>query len=106
MNNYIYQKPEASRYGMSQVMGNGLLVVEEDKHRQQVYLLFGNFSLIVFTVLSAENYGNIHSFTASCVVLFETINQNPAFGAAQIRELTEIFVEKSIQVRMHLIEMI
>jgi len=27
------------------------------------------------------------------------IYQNPAFGAAQIRELTEIFVEKALEVR-------
>ena len=27
------------------------------------------------------------------------IRQNPAFGAAQIRELTEIFVEKALEVR-------
>ena len=34
-------------------------------------------------------------------VLFfsDTSHKNPAFGGAQIRELTEIFVEKSIQVR-------
>ncbi|KAF8898203.1 cytochrome P450 [Gymnopilus junonius] len=57
MNSYIYQKPEGARYNLTQILGNGVLVVEEDKHKQQ----------------------------------------NPAFGAAQIRELTEIFVEKSIQ---------
>ena len=28
------------------------------------------------------------------------IYQNPAFGAAQIRELTEIFVEKALEVRL------
>ncbi|KAF8960371.1 cytochrome P450 [Flammula alnicola] len=59
MNNYIYQRPEVARYNLSRILGNGVLVVEEDKHKQQ----------------------------------------NPAFGAAQIRELTEIFVEKSIQLR-------
>lgn len=36
MNNYIYQKPTAARYHLSQILGNGVLVVEEDKHKQQV----------------------------------------------------------------------
>ncbi|PPQ82383.1 hypothetical protein CVT25_008344 [Psilocybe cyanescens] len=59
MNDYIYQKSEQARFSLSQILGNGVLVVEEDKHKQQ----------------------------------------NPAFGAAQIRELTEIFVDKSIELR-------
>ncbi|KIM49563.1 hypothetical protein M413DRAFT_21761 [Hebeloma cylindrosporum] len=63
MNSYIYQKPEGARYNLSRILGNGVLVVEEDKHKQQRRIM------------------------------------NPAFGAAQIRELTEIFVEKSIQLR-------
>ena len=36
MNNYIYQKPKTARYHLSQILGNGVLVVEEDKHKQQV----------------------------------------------------------------------
>ncbi|KAF8162807.1 cytochrome P450 [Crassisporium funariophilum] len=63
MNSYIYQKPEASRWALTRILGPGVLVVEEDKHKQQRRIM------------------------------------NPAFGAAQIRELTEIFVEKSIQLR-------
>ncbi|KAH9483603.1 Cytochrome P450 monooxygenase 205 [Psilocybe cubensis] len=59
MNNNIYQKPESVRYNLGRILGNGVLVVEGDKHKQQ----------------------------------------NPAFGAVQIRELTEIFIEKSIQLR-------
>jgi hypothetical protein len=102
MNSYIYQKPEGAKYNLSRIVGNGVLVVEGDKHKQQVHLPFGKLSLIVFTVLSAENNGNIHSFT-TCFCFSETSHQNPAFGAAQIRELTEIFVEKSIQVRIHFI---
>uniref|UniRef100_A0A8H7Y1G3 Cytochrome P450 n=1 Tax=Psilocybe cubensis TaxID=181762 RepID=A0A8H7Y1G3_PSICU len=58
-NDYIYQKPEHARYSLSRFLGNGVLVVEEDKHKQQ----------------------------------------NPAFGPAQIRELTEIFVDKAIELR-------
>ncbi|KAF8655799.1 hypothetical protein AX16_002885 [Volvariella volvacea WC 439] len=63
MNSYTYQKPEQARFMLSEIVGNGLLVTEEDKHKQQRKIM------------------------------------NPAFGAAQIRELTEIFVEKSIQLR-------
>ena len=36
MNSYIYQKSEAGRYNLSRILGNGVLVVEEDKHKQQV----------------------------------------------------------------------
>jgi len=99
---YTYQKPESIIYYLNQIMGNGLLVVEEDAHKQQVHFPFGNLSPIVLTVLSAESYGNIHSFTTSCFVFLRP-HQNPAFGAAQVRELTEIIVEKSIQVRIHFI---
>ncbi|PPQ72757.1 hypothetical protein CVT24_012797 [Panaeolus cyanescens] len=63
MNNYIYQKPGAARYQLSQILGSGVLVVEEDKHKQQRRIM------------------------------------NPAFGAAQIREMTDIFVEKAIELR-------
>jgi hypothetical protein len=35
----------------------------------------------------------------SHTVLMMLFNQNPAFGAPQVRELTGIFIEKSIQVR-------
>ena len=73
MNSYVYQKPEATRYGMSLIIGNGLVVVEEDKHKQQVHLPFANFSVILFIILSAENYGNIHSFTTSCVVFMRLL---------------------------------
>ncbi|KAJ7662429.1 cytochrome P450 [Mycena rosella] len=56
---HIYQKSEPVRFSLGRIVGEGLLVVEGDVHRQQ----------------------------------------NPAFGAPQIRELTGIFVEKSIQLR-------
>ncbi|KAJ3514175.1 hypothetical protein NLJ89_g2525 [Agrocybe chaxingu] len=63
MNSMIYQKPEAARYNLSRILGNGVLVVEGDKHRQQRRIM------------------------------------NPAFGPAQTRELTSIFIEKSIELR-------
>lgn len=36
MNSYIYQKPEGARYNLTRILGNGVLVVEEEKHKQQV----------------------------------------------------------------------
>ena len=36
MNDYIYEKPEPARYNLSQILGSGILVVEGDKHKQQV----------------------------------------------------------------------
>ncbi|TFK34906.1 cytochrome P450 [Crucibulum laeve] len=63
MNSYYYQKPEAARYNLGRILGTGVLVVEEDKHKQQRKIM------------------------------------NPAFGTAQIRELTEIFTEKSVELR-------
>ncbi|KAJ3570544.1 hypothetical protein NP233_g4329 [Leucocoprinus birnbaumii] len=59
MNSQVYQKPEQSRFFLSRLLGDGVLVTEGSQHREQ----------------------------------------NPAFGAAQIRELTEIFVEKSLELR-------
>ena len=69
MNSYIYQKPEAIRYSLGRILGDGILIVEEDKHKQQVHLSFGNLSLILFTIHPAENNGNIHSFTTCFVFL-------------------------------------
>ena len=36
MNTIVYEKPEAIRYSLGRLLGDGLLVVEGDKHRQQV----------------------------------------------------------------------
>ena len=38
MNTAVYEKPEASRWSLSRIVGPGLLVVEGDKHKQQVIL--------------------------------------------------------------------
>ena len=38
MNDYLYEKPETARYILSQILGSGILVVEGDKHKQQVSL--------------------------------------------------------------------
>ncbi|KAJ7275843.1 cytochrome P450, partial [Mycena rebaudengoi] len=62
-NSYVYQKSVMARYILGRAVGPGVLVVEEDAHKQQRKIL------------------------------------NPAFGAPQVRELTEIFIEKSIHLR-------
>ena len=36
MNTAIYERPEGMRYSIGRLVGNGLLVVEGDKHKQQV----------------------------------------------------------------------
>ncbi|EKM59826.1 uncharacterized protein PHACADRAFT_206038 [Phanerochaete carnosa HHB-10118-sp] len=59
----IYQHPLHARYGLSRVVGPGVLMAEGDQHKHQRRVL------------------------------------NPAFGPAQIRELTEIFTDKSNQLR-------
>lgn len=49
MNTAIYQKPEAARFAISQILGDGVLVVEGEKHRQQVryftFLVCSHFDL-------------------------------------------------------------
>ncbi|KAH9915332.1 cytochrome P450 [Fomitopsis serialis] len=58
-----YAKPAMDAFFLGKIVGQGLLVVEGDQHRQQRRVM------------------------------------NPAFGYAQIRGLTEIFVEKAQQLR-------
>lgn len=47
---------------------------------------------------SEENYGTFKIDTDCLFNLLLNLLQNPAFGAMQVRALTEIFIEKSIQV--------
>ncbi|KAJ7106872.1 cytochrome P450 [Mycena crocata] len=62
-NTRIYQKSEGTRTNLGRIVGPGILVVEDDAHRQQRKVM------------------------------------NPAFGAPQIRALTSIFNDTSIQLR-------
>jgi len=48
--------------------------------------------------LSAKDNGMYQSYTKLASLGSKTLLQNPAFGPSQIRELTEVFVEKAIQV--------
>ncbi|KAG7086435.1 hypothetical protein E1B28_002389 [Marasmius oreades] len=63
MNHYDYHKPDLTRFALTELLGNGVLTTEEDKHK------------------------------------FQRKVMNPAFGHAQIRELTTIFVEKAMELR-------
>ncbi|KAL4261304.1 Cytochrome P450 superfamily protein [Pleurotus pulmonarius] len=63
MNTDVYQKPEMTRHALGRVLGEGVLIVEGEKHRRQRKIM------------------------------------NPAFGPIQVRDLTEIFVQKAIQLR-------
>ncbi|KAI0692278.1 cytochrome P450 [Cytidiella melzeri] len=62
-NTYTYQRPRQTRYHMAQLIGQGVLVAEEDQHSNQRRAL------------------------------------NPAFSSAAVREMTEIFIEKSQMLR-------
>ncbi|KAH7929281.1 cytochrome P450 [Leucogyrophana mollusca] len=75
-----YQKPEQVRYNLSQILGEGVLFVEGAQHRQQR------------RIMVKINSNNVHIPT-------DTSHQNPAFGPAQIRGLTEVFLAKSIKLR-------
>lgn len=98
MNNYTYQKPGAARFGLSQILGDGVLVTEEDKHKQQVRDNASGYDIEVLKCRLNTAKDNGRCFLLqSCADL--NFCQNPAFGAAQIRELTGIFFEKSIEVR-------
>ncbi|KAN0097939.1 Cytochrome P450 [Tylopilus felleus] len=68
-----YQKPAQIRYTLSQILGEGLLFVEGAQHRQQRRIM-------VIRSLRICPF-------------------NPAFGPAQIRELTDIFLEKAVRLR-------
>lgn len=63
MNHYDYQKPEEARFALSEILGDGILITEADKHK------------------------------------FQRKVMNPAFGPSQIRQLTDVFVSKAMELR-------
>ncbi|KAJ7082474.1 cytochrome P450 [Mycena epipterygia] len=79
-NTHIYQKAEATRFTLSRIVGPGVLVVEGDIHKQQRKIMVGILPVFETQALTVSP-------------------KNPAFGAPQVRELTSIFVDKSIQLR-------
>ncbi|KAF9077282.1 cytochrome P450 [Rhodocollybia butyracea] len=73
MNHYIYQKPEMARYNLTELLGAGVLVTEEDKHRLQRKIMVK--------------------------IPYISVKTKPCIWPPQIRELTEIFVDKSIELK-------
>ncbi|KDQ54054.1 hypothetical protein JAAARDRAFT_160991 [Jaapia argillacea MUCL 33604] len=63
LSNSIYEKPPQARFFLSRVLGEGLLLVEGEEHKNQRRIM------------------------------------SPAFGLAHLREITDIFMEKSIELR-------
>jgi hypothetical protein len=59
-NVYIYEKPEPARYNLTQIVGPGVLIVEGDKHKQQVSLsIVSPSSQRILNGLLASNYGTV-----------------------------------------------
>jgi cytochrome P450 len=55
--NYEYQKPEHLRYSLAQILGHGVLFVEEDKHKQQRKIMnpaFGPIQIRALTGIFVE----------------------------------------------------
>ncbi|KAJ7879689.1 cytochrome P450 [Mycena leptocephala] len=69
----LYGKGPAAIRSLRDLLGNGILAVEGDPHKKQASI---QLMSIIYALIS-----------------------NPAFGTAQIRRLTEIFVERSLQLR-------
>ncbi|KAJ7234598.1 cytochrome P450, partial [Mycena rebaudengoi] len=70
-NTNLYGKGPVAIRSLKDLFGNGILSVEGDVHKQQASI---QLMSIIYALIS-----------------------NPAFGTAQIRRLTEIFVERSLQ---------
>ncbi|EED81112.1 predicted protein [Postia placenta Mad-698-R] len=81
-----YPKPERTRHDLTEILGNGLVVAEGELHHREVSHSINDVvsSADGQSHSAAQDYGKTH---------------NPAFGPAQIRELTDIFVEKAQQLR-------
>ncbi|KAJ7226177.1 cytochrome P450 [Mycena rebaudengoi] len=71
-NTNLYGKGAVAIRFLNDLLGNGILSVEGDVHKQQASIHMS----IIYSLIS-----------------------NPAFGTAQIRRLTDIFVERSLQLR-------
>ncbi|KAF7346668.1 hypothetical protein MSAN_01804400 [Mycena sanguinolenta] len=82
---HLYQKgPVAERF-VKDLLGGGLLAVEGEAHKRQASTIICCFDTLFPSDVSSEE--DIFPF------------QNPAFGVPQIRALTEIFLQKSFQLR-------
>ncbi|CDO75988.1 hypothetical protein BN946_scf184922.g1 [Trametes cinnabarina] len=81
-----YPRPEENANVFKQLLGRAILLVKGEEHKQQ-----------------AGQLPMSYSATRLCYVvnaIEENHGMNPAFGPAQVRDLTEIFVQKSQEVRV------
>ncbi|KAG6813414.1 hypothetical protein H0H92_011393 [Tricholoma furcatifolium] len=82
MNNEIYEKPETVRYTLTRLLGAaGLYFIIPNPGKPR------NTSLIGLLVVEGDKHKQQRKV------------MNPAFGPSQIRELTEIFVTKALELR-------
>ncbi|KAJ7224933.1 cytochrome P450 [Mycena haematopus] len=77
-NSEIYQKSPMVRFNMTLMLGKGLLVAEDDEHTKLRKIMVRTHPLLFFIMLH-------DSF------------QSPAFGLSQIQGLTQLFVDKSLE---------
>lgn len=66
MNTSIYQKPENTKFAIGEILGDGVLVVEGDKHKQQASHLGPTFYQSDDDFIE-ESHGTIVFFVAVCV---------------------------------------
>jgi hypothetical protein len=71
MNDFLYAKPEPARYNLSQILGPGILIVEGDKHKQQVsfsiHLMFKSKKNL--KRLLASDYGTVANLPSWNLIL-------------------------------------
>ena len=78
---YVYEKSDQIRHDLGAILGTGLLFVTGEDHKRQRKAIVSSLKLL---------YLGPH---LTCL-------QNPAFGPAQIRKFTEIFIAKANEVCM------
>ncbi|KAK6983988.1 cytochrome P450 [Favolaschia claudopus] len=89
-NSYIYQKPPSGRYLLGQVVGPGVLVVEEDEHKKQRRIMnpaFGPTHLRALTGLFVEKskqLRDIWSYKAAQSGGIAKLNVVPEFSTAAL----------------------
>ncbi|KAJ3480225.1 hypothetical protein NLI96_g8501 [Meripilus lineatus] len=84
-----YQKPDHTRAFLLRIFGEGLLFAEGS-----IFLIR---EVACLTSLKGKYTGG--RCTYSVLKFIRELTANPAFGPAQIREFTDIFFQKSIQLR-------
>lgn len=111
-----YRKPMLSKYTLSTILGPGgsssesecslidtpigVLVADGEQHKLQASCQHSHLSPPLANLITASGYGQLSSWSGSTRWAEFIPGQNPAFGPAQVRELTGIVFEKSTQVTL------